>query len=232
MVYLDAWLGCDLIVLILLQQIQLVRRLLCPLLLILMCLLLEVLLIICHHLNNLITKVICVIYLFDPVQFATRIPCRMLGIFVSLRLYRAIMILKLGVIFVILMPIPTLTIFPWQWLRKFVGFNYLLLVFIEFCDIWLDVSMIIMTDCFIFHKSILLSIIWSLHLLELCDKDLTTFRNASFYVCASDGIVIPTLKLPKLILAENVLCVGILLYLTGVQILTHISPRKFTVAVT
>ena len=82
----------------------------------------------------------------------------------------------------------------------------------------------------IFHISILLSRFWSIHLLELCEMDLTGSINAFLHICA--GIVIPTPKLSFAILAEYFLCVGILLYLIGIQILTHVSPDKFTFAVT
>ena len=123
-VYLDTCLGCNLMILAtlriitnnscLLSIIRLARPLTWWLLLLFLCFL-EVLLIVCHNLNNLITKVISVVYLVGST-LRTSIPCHILRIF-GIRLWinnRTIMILQLGLIrvmiFVILMPISTQTI--------------------------------------------------------------------------------------------------------------------------
>lgn len=123
-VYLDTCLGCNLMILAtlriitnnscLISIIRLARPLTWWLLLLFLCFL-EVLLIICHNLNNLITKVISVVYLVGST-LRTSIPCHILRIF-GIRLWinnRTIVVLQLGLIrvmiFVILMPISTQTI--------------------------------------------------------------------------------------------------------------------------
>ena len=123
-VYLDTCLGCNLMILAtlwiitnctwsLISIIRLARPLTWWLLLLFLCFL-EVLLIVCHNLNNLITKVICIVYLVGSILW-TSIPChicilRIFGIRLWIN-YRAIMVLQLGLIrmmiFVILMPIST-----------------------------------------------------------------------------------------------------------------------------
>ena len=63
-------------------------------------LVLEILLILRHDLDDLVTKVICVVYLVGPLQFAAGIPRHMFRIFGRrLRIdYRAIMVLGLSII--------------------------------------------------------------------------------------------------------------------------------------